>query len=119
MFGPPQSVQVRGFGRMDPSGTLILDQDVAQGVKPLKKRQWKMRPLGGGRYAATLSDATGPVLGVAQDNTWRLEFPAKGGLHIGQVLILAPDGRSASNRLTIRKFGIVVAVLNETITRID
>ena len=78
-----------------------------------------MRSVGGGRYSATLTDATGPVIGTVEGNVMSLAFPAKGGLRIRQVLTLATDGRSAKNRLTIRKFGIVVAILEETIEHID
>jgi hypothetical protein len=119
LFGPSRLVHVRGFGRIKADGALVLDQDIEQEGKPTKHRQWEMRALGAGRYAATLSDATGPVVGEAQGNVLRLAFPAKGGLRIRQVLVLSADGRSARNRLTIRKMGIVVATLNELIKRAD
>jgi hypothetical protein len=119
MFRRRRIVYVHGNGRIDQSGALVLDQEVDDADGPLKHREWKMRSLGGGRYAATLSDATGPVVGTVEGNTLRLAFPAKGGLRIWQVLVLSSDGRSARNRLTIRKMGIVVAKLYETITRAD
>jgi hypothetical protein len=119
MFRRRRIVHVHGNGRIDQSGALVLDQEVDDADGPLKHREWKMRSLGRGRYAATLSDATGPVVGTVEGNTLRLAFPAKGGLRIWQVLVLSSDGRSARNRLTIRKMGIVVAKLYETITRAD
>jgi hypothetical protein len=119
MFGPRRPVRVHGRGRIAADGSLVLEQDIEQAGKPMKHRRWMMQSLGGGRYAATLSDATGPVIGAVEGNVMKLNFPAKGGLRIRQVLTLAKDRRSARNRLTIRKFGIVVATLAETITRLD
>lgn len=119
MFRRRRVVHVHGNGRIDQSGALVLDQEVDDAGGPLKHREWKMRSLGRGRYAATLSDATGPVVGTVKGNTLRLAFPAKGGLRIRQVLVLSSDAKSARNRLTIRRMGIVVAKLDETITRAD
>jgi len=44
---------------------------------------------------------------------------APSGTAIEQWLTLARDGRSAQNRLTARKFGIVVARLDETIRKVE
>jgi len=107
MFGRHRLVFVHGVGWLKPDGTLMLDQDIEQAGKPLKHRRWEMRTLGNGRYEATLSDATGPVIGAVRGNVLKLAFPAKGGLRIKQVLILATDGRTVANRLTIRKMGSV------------
>ncbi len=119
MFRRHRVVHVHGDGRIDPSGALILDQDVEDAGKPVQHRRWKMQSLGGGSYAATLSDATGPVVGTVERDTLRLVFREKGGFRIKQSLVLLSDGKGARNRLTIRKMGIVVATLNETIRRID
>jgi Protein of unknown function (DUF3833) len=119
MFRHHQRVHVHGRGTIAPDGSIVLDQNIEQAGKPLKHRRWEMRSVGNGNYTATLSDATGPVFGRVQGNVLRLAFPAKGGLQIKQVLTLASDGRSVHNRLTIRKFGIVVATLHETISQLD
>ena len=118
VLGRRHSVRVHGYGRIAPDGTLILNQNIEQAGKPLKHRRWVMRSVGGGRYTATLSDATGPVVGEVQGNVMNLDFPANGGLRIRQTLVLAADGQSAANRLAIYKFGIVVGQLNEVIKRV-
>lgn len=41
----------------------------------------------------------------------------KGGFVVEQWLDLAPGGRSARNHMTMRKFGIVVAGLDEMISK--
>ena len=41
----------------------------------------------------------------------------RGGLSARQVLTLATDGRSARNILTVSRFGLRLAVLDETIVR--
>ena len=43
--------------------------------------------------------------------------PQEGRLPTDQWLTLAPDGQSAHNILIVRKFGVTVAVLDETIRR--
>lgn len=119
MFGKRQPVRVRGRGRLEADGTLVLDQTVERPGMPSKDRQWRIRETSPGRYTGTLSDATGPVTGVVTGNRLQLSFRMKGGLDAQQALTLAPDGRSAHNILTVRKFGMVVATLDETITRLD
>jgi hypothetical protein len=119
MFRRHRLVHIHGTGRLDPSGSLILHQDVDQAGKPRKHRVWVMRSLGQQRYTATLSDALGPVAAVVTGRLMRLSFAAKGGLQIRQEIMLAPDGQSAENRLTIHKFGLVVATLHEHIVRRD
>lgn len=112
------AVDVEGHGKVDGTGVLTLDQIVRQGGKPLTKRRWTFRPLGGGRYAGTLSDAAGPVAGNVSGNRLHLHFRMKGGIVADQLIDLAPDGQSAHNRMSFRKLGIVVARLDETIRRV-
>lgn len=114
-----RSISVRGNGHVEPDGTLVLDQQVAEQGKPERQRQWRIRAVSPGRYTGTLSDATGAVTGTAEGDTLRLAFPAKDGFQVEQVLTLSPDGRSADNLLVARRFGIAVARLRETIRRLD
>lgn len=112
-------IAVRGAGRIERDGTLVLDQVVAEGRKPARTRQWRLRRVAPGRYVGTLSDARGPVTGKVDGNRLHLRFATPGGFAIQQWLTLAPDGRSAANRLEARRFGITVATLDERITRVD
>lgn len=114
----PRTVRVHGRGRVQ-GGELVLAQTVDEAGAPLRSREWRIRQIAPGRYAGTLSDAHGPVTGEASGDTLNLRYKAKGGVAIEQRLRLAPDGRSAANRLVARKLGIVVARLDETIRKAD
>ncbi len=111
-------VRVHGHGHSEADGTLILDQTIERtGVKPTN-REWRLRQTTPGRWQGTLSDATGPVLATVHGNTLHIAFPVKGGLHVEQWIYLTPDGQTAHNRMTVRKFGAGVAALEETIRRV-
>lgn len=109
-------VHVRSDGHRE-GGTLVLDQRVEEEGKPARERTWHIRQVSPGRYAGTLSDAAGPVTGETRGDRLHLAFRMKGGLKADQWLTLAPDGQSAHNVLKVRKLGIVVATLEETIRR--
>jgi len=108
---------VEGHGRMD-GDTLVLDQRVKQGDKPATTRQWRLRPTGAGRYAGTLTDATGPVMADVEGNMFHVRFPMKGGTEAEQWLYLQPGGTVVTNRMVVTKFGLPVASLDETITHL-
>jgi hypothetical protein len=109
-------VDVRSEGHRE-DDTLVLEQRVEQEGEAPRDRTWRLRQVGPGRYAGTLSDAAGPVEGKTEGNRLHLSFRMKGGLKADQWLTLSPDGRSAHNVMKVRKLGIVVATLDETIRR--
>jgi hypothetical protein len=111
-----ERVRVESEGRVE-GGILVLRQTIRQGDQPAREREWRIREVGPGRYAGTLSDAAGPVAGEAIPGRLHLRFRMKGGLTAEQWLTLAPDGRSADNVLVARKFGVAVAVLRERIVK--
>jgi hypothetical protein len=119
MFKDTQQVRVEGIGRAEPDGTLVLDQIVRRGTIKPQKRQWRIRPVGQGRYEGTLTDATGPVRGEVTGNLFHLRYPMKGGVNAEQWIYLQPDGRTALNRMRITKLGVTVGRLEETIRKID
>jgi hypothetical protein len=113
----PRPVVVEGHGRIDADGTLILDQSVQTGTGPAKPRSWRFHPDGPGRWSGTLSDAAGPVRGDITGNCLHLAFAMKGGLKAQQWLYLQRGGTIVRNVMVVRKLGLPVARLNETITR--
>lgn len=115
-FRRTRSVHVESTGHVAPDGTIIVDQIVTEGGKT-STRQWVLRETAPGRYAGSLSDAAGPVEGVVKGNCLRLSFPMKGDLTAHQWLYAMPDGRTIENRMSIRKSGVLVARLKETISR--
>ena len=116
-FRSPQQVIVHGRGRVE-NGTLLVHQTVKEANKPPRDRQWRIREVSPGYYSGSLSDATGPIKAKADGNRLHLTFRMKGGFDAEQWLVLAPDGRSAHNIMAIRKLGVRVATLDETIRKI-
>ena len=115
----PVTIRVQSRGQVETDGTLSVRQIVSEGDKPARTREWRIRELSPGRYAGTLSDAVGPVVGETVGNRLHLRFRTKNGLDAEQWLTLAPGGRSANNVMRVRKFGLTVASLDETIRKLD
>lgn len=118
-LGPLRAVRVHGRGLIQPDGAIVLDQDVDRENKPSTHRSWRIRAIAPGLYAGSLSDAGGPIVGETVDGRLHLSYRSKSGFAVDQWLALTPDGRSAVNRLTARKMGVVVAYLDETIRKVD
>jgi hypothetical protein len=114
-----ETVGVASFGRVAEDGTLLLAQTVSEGGKAPRTREWRIRETAPGRYSGSLTDAIGPVTGETVGDRLRLRYRMKGDLRVEQWLTLAPGGRAASNRLVVRKFGLTVATLDETIRKRD
>lgn len=110
-------VYVEGTGRTLPDGTFRLRQRVTTGNKKPKTRTWLLMPQGGGRWAGTLSEATGPVMAAVRGNLFHVTYSAD-GVSVEQWLYLQPDGRTVKNTLVGRKLGATVARLEETIRKV-
>ncbi len=115
---PTERFHVEGHGQMLPDGSFRLDQSVAFGHSAPKMRSWVMQRVDAHHYAATLTDASGPVKGEAYGNLFHLSYPMKTpfGGEMEQWLYLQPDGHTVVNEATVSVFGIVVAHLSERIT---
>lgn len=118
-FRRTRSVHVESNGHRAEDGTIVVDQVIIEPGRKTSTRQWRLREVAPGRYAGALSDAAGPVDGVVRGNCLELRFRMKGDLTARQWLFAMPDGRTIQNRMSIRKSGILVARLRETITRSD
>jgi len=116
MFSAAQVVRVTGRGRVE-GGVLVLDQSVTIAGEPKRERQWRLRADAPTRWSGTLSDAKGPVVASASGAVLTIAYTSDDGMGITQTVTLAPDGRSARNLMKVRKLGITVATLDETITR--
>lgn len=111
-----QATHVTGHGRVE-GGVLVLDQSVTITGEPQRERQWRLRALSPNHWAGTLSDARGPVDATTAGRVLTIAYTSNDGMGISQTVSLAADGESARNMMRIRKFGITVATLDETITR--
>ena len=116
MFSSAQATHVTGRGQIE-GGVLVLDQSVAIAGEPRRDRQWRLRAVSPGRWAGTLSDARGPVTASAAGAVLTIAYISNDGMGITQQVTLAPDGQSARNLMKVKKFGMAVATLDETITR--
>ncbi len=111
-----KATRVSGRGRIE-GGVLVLDQSVAIAGEPRRERQWRLHAVAPGRWAGTLSDARGPVNASAAGAVLTIAYTSNDGMGITQSVTLARDGQSARNLMKVRKFGMTVATLDETITR--
>jgi hypothetical protein len=112
-------VRDRSVGRIDSGGALRLDQIVEEEGKPARTRRWRLVREGGNKVSGTLSDARGPVRGEIRGNVLYLRYRSVEGPSVEQWITLHANGRTASNRMTFRKFGLKVATLESTIRRLD
>lgn len=107
-------------GRLDKSGALILDQIVEEEGKPTRRRSWRLARAGGNRISGTISDAVGPVTGELRGNVLHLKYRAKeANAQVEQWITLHPNGRTATNRMVFRKWGLKAATLESTIRKLD
>ena len=111
-------VRVRSAGRPDGQGGLILVQQIREGDKPERVRTWTMRPVGAGRYTgALIPDAVGPVEVTTSGPRAQIKYRMKNGLDVAQELALQADGVTLLNRLSVTKWGMGVARLDEVIRK--
>jgi hypothetical protein len=118
LVGGSSTVVVDSVGRRDRAGTLTLDQTIREGARPPRQRRWIMQASGPGRYTGTLTDASGPVDVTVARSRATIRYRMKGGLDVEQHLAVQSDGRTVLNRLSVRKFGLRVAWLDETIRKV-
>lgn len=117
VFAHPRWVKVHGVGQVAPDGTITLEQSVVLEGKALTQRLWVLRPAGAGRFVGTLTDARGPVVAQVRGNRMHVRFEMDRGLVARQWIYLQPGGQTALNRMSVTKFGMRVAALDETVRR--
>ncbi|MCA1653059.1 MAG: DUF3833 family protein [Sphingomicrobium sp.] len=117
LMGKSETVLVHSDGRADGHGGVILDQRIEEQGKAPRTRSWHLVPAGRDRFTGTLTDATGPVTAAVTGPRLDIRYPMKGGLQADQTLTLRADGRTLDNRLTVTKFGVRLARLDEVITK--
>lgn len=119
VFSQAVGVRVDSIGRGDGHGGLILDQAIRESGKPARHRRWLFRAGGHGGYRGSLTDAAGPVSFTVAGPRATIRYRMKNGLEVEQQLALQRDPRLVLNRLTVTKFGLRVATLNEQIRKLD
>jgi hypothetical protein len=117
LLGKSKKTSAQSVGRIDKDGWLILDQKVSVEGDPLRQRQWRLKPVGPGKFRGTLSDAKGPVEAEVHGQTVRIRYVMKGNIKVEQLLTAMPGGHALINRGTFRKFGVKVAIMKERIDK--
>lgn len=110
--------RVHSRGRIEGDGALILDQVIEEEGKPARKRTWRLVRTGS-RISGSITDARGPVTGDVTGGVYHLRYRMADGPSVEQWITIQPGGRSARNRMVIRKFGMKVASVEETIRKVD
>ena len=118
VFSAPQDLQVESVGRPVAGGGLILTQVIRLEGKQPRIRRWVMRRVGPGRYTGTLTEAVGPVSIAVAGPRAAIRYEMNGGLDVRQQLALQADGRTLLNHLEVRKWGVRVARVEETIRKL-
>jgi hypothetical protein len=119
MMNKPYRTRAVGKGEIMPDGSLHLVQRVEdQGQQP-RERRWRMRQVAPGHYTGTMTEARGPVTVDAVDGRYRFRFRMDGNVSVEQWLTPMPDGQSASSRITIRKYGILVGRSDAVIRKLN
>ena len=82
-------------------------------------RRWVLGNAGPSQWQGSLTDASGPVRVKSSKNSGVIRYRMNNGMDVEQQLRLQPGGRMLLNRLTVTKFGVRVAWLDETIRKLD
>jgi hypothetical protein len=116
LLGRERPFTVDSVGTTQAGGRFRLEQDVRSEGQPPHSRTFVMWQTSPGHYAATLTDAVGPVLGDTDGNRLTLRYRLnRWGLVMHQTLELARDERTVLNYGRIRFLGIPIGTLRETI----
>ena len=118
MFHKPYATRSIGVGRIEQDGSLTLVQRVEDEGKAPHERRWHVRRTAPGEFVASMSEAIGPVTIERIGERYRFNFRLKGNLRAEQILTPLPGGRSARNRVSVKRMGITVATTDGTIRKI-
>jgi hypothetical protein len=97
---------------------LNLVQRVQEDGKSPFDRRWRMRQVGPGRFAGTMTEAVGPVAVEEVGERYRFRFKMKGNVSVEQWLTPLPGGKVARSNVTIRKLGMTVGRSDGTIRKL-
>ena len=117
VFSASQATHVVSVGKVAADGALVLDQTVRIEGDPLRQREWRLRKVSPARYEGTLSDAEGPVVATVVRGVLHIAYTDTHGFAFRQQVTLQPGGQQAHNVMKVRRFGLTIATVDETITR--
>lgn len=101
-------------------GSEFVQTDIVhEGNKPARTRVWRTHEIAPGHFGGTLSDATGPVDILVRGNSVVVRYTMSGGLDVEETMMLLGDGKTLSNHVIARKFGLTFAHVDGTIRKLD
>ena len=112
-----KATRVTGFGAMQAGGTFVLNQTMTVAGEKPTSRQWLLHQIAPGHFGGTISDAKGPVTIDVTGNRLLIRYTMNNGLKVESVLTIEQGGRTGRNLSTVRKWGMSVATLDETISK--
>ena len=116
----PHRLVVDSVGGRNKEGEFVLIDTVREEGKPVRTRTWVMHEVGPGHFTGFLSDAIGPVDVVASGWSATIKYVMKDGhLKIVQQIVLQADGRTLSNQVVAKKFGLSFARVDGSIRKLD
>ena len=119
-FQGPHKLIVDSIGGRNKEGEFVLIDTVREEGKPVRTRTWVIHPVGDGHFTGVLSDAIGPVDVIVSGSTATIRYLMKDGhLKIVQQVELQADGKTLSNHVIAKKFGITFAHVDGTIRKLD
>ena len=119
VFNRPARLVVDSVGGRGDRGDFVLLDTVREEGKPVRERKWIMRPVGSNRFTGSLTDATGPVDVTVNGRQAVIRYTMNGGLKVVQQMELQADGRTLSNHVVVRKFGLKFASVDGTVRKLD
>jgi hypothetical protein len=119
-FHDPHKLIVDSVGGRNKEGEFVLIDTVREEGKPVRTRTWVMHSVGDGHFVGILSDAIGPVDAVVRGNSATISYVMKDGhLKILQQMQLQDDGKTLSNHVVAKKFGLTFAHVDGMIRKLD
>ena len=118
IFQSSKRIVVDNEGIPEKDGWLLLKQTIQEPKKPPRIRYWRMKQTGPHRFDGTLTDAASPVRVDVVNDGIRIRYRGKDHLNFDQRLT-AVSSHEVHTRMSVRRFGIVVAHFEETIRKLD
>lgn len=116
----PHKLIVDSIGGHNKEGEFVLVDTVHEEGKPVRTRTWVMHPAGPDHFTGSLSDAVGPVDVAVHGDSATISYVMRDGhLKIVQQIQLEDKGKSLSNHVVAKKFGLAFAHVDGTVHKLD
>jgi hypothetical protein len=116
----PHKLIVDSLGGRNKEGEFVLIDTVREEGKPDRTRTWVMHPVAPDHFTGVLSDAIGPVDVAVRGDSATISYVMKDGhLKVVQQIQLQPDGKTLSNHVVAKKFGLTFAHVDGTIRKLN